>query len=110
MSKLEDAITKAKGAALKSESYGYDHVTLSLAALQTLIDWIEETRSKNEYLFGERVKLALLDPEDDSEPETGRIIGFADGGGFLIRPDTGEYSDTETGLWYARGNVSKMED
>lgn len=58
---------------------------------------------------GDRVKLYVYPDEDSKQAEQGTVIGHA-GGGYLIRPSTGEYSGTLTGLWYSKDQVTLLDE
>lgn len=58
---------------------------------------------------GDRVKLYVYPDEDSEQAEQGTVIGNA-AGGYLIRPSTGEYSGTLTGLWYAKDHVTLLDE
>jgi hypothetical protein len=93
--------------------HGADMVAEALVEMaghaRDLIEELEEIREKNKFLIGDRVAMEALDPEDENEPRTGEVIGFASGGALLIRPDEGEYADSETDLWYMDSNVERIE-
>jgi hypothetical protein len=90
----------------------YDTLEVQIGQLEKLMTTLESMDGllSGQIIIGERVRLDTLDPEDENEAEFGTVIGFADGGAFLIRPETGEYSDTETGLWYSGDTVYKIND
>lgn len=112
MSKIDDAINSLqedRREAINNSSF--TAATVSLSELTTLLNWAVRVREKNPFLVGDRVKLAVdSDPEAGEQPETGVVLGFAGAGALLIKPDTGEYKDTTTGLWYELSSVERIED
>ena len=74
------------------------------------LEWALRKLGAEEISVGDRVKLYIFEDEDDpDQPEQGTVIGHA-GGGYLIRPSTGEYSGTKTGLWYAKDHVTLLDE
>lgn len=109
MSVLDDAIsslTEDHKAGLEGSNYA---AVTGVRDLGIVLEWVKRVREKNPFLIGDRVAMAQLDPEDEDEPRTGEVIGFASGGALLIRPDEGEYADSETGLWYMENNVERID-
>jgi hypothetical protein len=91
------------------------HVAVPVEDAAALLDYIEELErlrgDQNGIALGDRVGLYVYpDPEGEEghQPETGVVVKYVDGG-YLIKPDTGEYKDTKTGLWYASDHVTKIE-
>jgi hypothetical protein len=72
------------------------------------LGWALRKLEADEIGVGDLVKLYVYEDEESDQPEEGRVIGYA-AGGYLIRPSSGKYSGTMTGLWYAKGHVTLVD-
>lgn len=77
------------------------------------LEWaLRKLEAEGEIGIGDRVRLAVVDDPDGEEghqPEEGTVLGRTGSGDWLIRPMTGEYSGTLTGLWYSKDNVELLD-
>lgn len=72
------------------------------------IQWALRKLEAQEISVGDRVKLYIYPDEESDQPEQGTVIGYA-GGGYLVRPSTGMYAGTNTGLWYSNKHVTLVD-
>jgi hypothetical protein len=75
-----------------------------------LLEEIERVRQWSPILPGDRVKITEVDQDEDNPVETAVVLKVLPGDAYLVRPETGPYMDTETGLWYSREYVELLED
>lgn len=73
------------------------------------IQWALRKLEAEKIGIGDRVKLYVYPDEPSEQPEEGVVIGHA-GGGFLVRPSTGEHSGTLHGLWYSKDHVTLVDE
>lgn len=109
--KRSAAILKAKTE--DAEREGVTHVALTVETAREVLDYIAKLKGRNcgdarGISVGDAVSLYVYEEEESDQAETGTVLGFTPGG-YLIKPDTGDYKDTTTGLWYATEHVTKVE-
>lgn len=73
------------------------------------LTWALRKLEAEEIGIGDRVRLYVYPDEPSEQPEQGEVIGYS-GGGYLVRPFTGEYSGTKNGLWYGADQVWLVDE
>jgi hypothetical protein len=68
------------------------------------LEWALRKLEAEEICVADRVRLHVYPDKPSVQPEQGEVIGHT-AGGYLIRPFTGEYAGTKTGLWYSKDQV-----
>lgn len=109
--KRSAAILRAKTE--DAEREGVTHVSLDVATAREVLDYLAKLEGRNcgdarGISVNDRVSLYVDPDEDSDQPKTGSVLGFTPGG-YLIKPDTGDYKDTTSGLWYSSDDVTKVE-
>lgn len=77
------------------------HVALPVEVAQALLSVLAP---EGEVSVGDRVSI----PDDKDGTETGVVVALAPGG-FRVRPETGEFADSFSGLWYGTAEVSLLD-
>lgn len=98
-----------------AEREGVTHVSLTAETAREVLAYIEKLEGRKcgdarGISVGDAVTLHVYpDPtgEEGHQPESGTVLHYTPGG-YLIKPDTGTYKNTTTGLWYASDHVTKV--
>lgn len=77
------------------------HVALTVEVAQALLAVLVP---EDEVAVGDRVSI----PDDEDGTGTGIIVGLANAG-FRVRPETGPFAGSLSGLWYHANEISLLD-